>query len=85
MLKKNYREIFECARYLRNNQITEKPSNALDANVTIKRQRNLPVREILQKKLNDRETFECARHLRNNQMTEKPSSARDINETIKRQ
>ena len=85
MLKKNYREIFECARYLRNNQITEKPSNARDTNVTIKRQRNLPVREILQKKLNDRETFECARHLRNNQMTEKPSSARDINETIKRQ
>ena len=85
MLKKNYREIFECARYLRNNQITEKPSNSRDTNVTIKRQRNLPVREILQKKLNDRETFECARHLRNNQMTEKPSSARDINETIKRQ
>ena len=85
MLKKNYREIFECARYLRNNQITEKPSNARDTNVTIKRQRNLPVREILQRKLNDRETFECARHLRNNQMTEKPSSARDINETIKRQ
>ena len=85
MLKKNYREIFECARYLRNNQITEKPSNARDANVTIKRQRNLPVSEISQKKLNDRETFECARHLRNNQMTEKPSSARDINETIKRQ
>ena len=83
MLKKNYREIFECARYLRNNQITEKPSNARDANVTIKRQRNLPVSEISQKKLNDRETFECARHLRNNQMTEKPSSARDINETIK--
>ena len=85
MLKKNYREIFECARYLRNNQITEKPSNARDANVTIKRQRNLPVSEISQKKLNDRETFECARHLRNNQMTEKPSSERDINETIKRQ
>ena len=85
MLKKNYREIFECARYLRNNQITEKPSNARDANVTIKRQRNLPLSEISQKKLNDRETFECARHLRNNQMTEKPSSARDINETIKRQ
>ena len=85
MLKKNYREIFECARYLRNNQITEKPSNARDANVTIKRQRNLPVSEISQKKLNDRETFECARHLRNNQMTEKPSSARDINETITRQ
>lgn len=85
MLKKNYREIFECARYLRNNQITEKPSNARDITEKIKRQRNLPVREILQKKLNDRETFECARHLRNNQMTEKPSSARDINETIKRQ
>ena len=51
--KLNDREIFECARHLRNNQMTEKPSSARDINETIKRQRKLKMLEVLTKQSND--------------------------------